>query len=68
MVRRMVASDSARVAMLVGREAGLRAARAAIDVELKALRRELAAAKAELSKLKAINAFRDGGRRPPSLN
>jgi hypothetical protein len=56
-MRRMVASDSARVAMLLGRQAGLRSARAAIDAELAALRRELAAARAELHRIKSIDAF-----------
>jgi hypothetical protein len=54
-MRRMVASDSARVALL-GRQAGLRSARAAIDAELAALRRELAAARAELHRIRSIAA------------
>jgi hypothetical protein len=55
-MRRMVASDSARVALLLGRRAGLRSARAAVDAELAALRRELAAARAELHRIKSLAA------------
>jgi len=89
----MVLSESVRVALLIGRQAGLRAARdmvealrdqladacadhdavttmikAQFDSELRALRKELAAAKAQLRKLEAIERLGDSVPPTSSVN